>query len=408
MNQAALNELIQCILAQQDRVVELQKLLTAIPALGPENGGQGELKKAELIEKLISNKADIIHVNSPDSRVESGLRPNIIAVIPGQTQEKLWLFGHMDVVPAGKLSLWTSNPWKVRQENDLIYGRGVEDNQQAIASMLILLECLHKLNIKPLRTLVLVFMSDEENGSKHGLKYILEQKPQLFSEGDLYIVPDGGSPNGTFIEIAEKGQLWLKFVVKGKQCHASVPDIGINSLIISSELVLKLNELNNIFNERDSRFSPDRSTFTPTKHEENIEAVNIVPGEDIFYMDCRLLPNLSSKTVLSCVKEICDKFAAKYNINIIFSVIHEQTATQITSNSPIVNKLKNAISQIFDIEAHTGGIGGATVAALLREKNLAAIVWASLLNTCHQPDECSSITSTLKDSAVFANILMTR
>lgn len=407
MNQIALNDLIQCILAQRDLVAGLQKSLTAIPAFGPENGGQGEFKKAELIEKLVSGKAQIIHVNSPDPRVESGIRPNIIAVIPGQTQKKLWLFGHMDVVPAGKLSLWRSCPWELKQEGDLLYGRGVEDNQQAIVSMLILLECLQKLNIRPLLTLVLVFMADEENGSTHGLKYILDQKPELFSEQDLYIVPDGGNADGSFIEIAEKGQLWLKFVVKGKQCHASVPDLGINSLIVSSELVLKLNELNKIFNERDERFSPQCSTFTPTRHEENIEAVNIVPGEDVFYMDCRLLPHLPSKKVLACVKEICDRLIEKYNADISFSIIHEQAATQIPLNTPIIGKLQNSIAQISGVDAYTGGIGGATVAALLREKNLPAVVWASLLNTCHQANECASITSALKDSAVFANILMT-
>ena len=45
-------------------------------------------------------------------------------------------------------------------------------------------------------------------------------------------------------------------------------------------------------------------------------------------------------------------------------------------------------------------------AALLRERGLPAVVWSCIANTCHQPNERSSITATLKDAQVFAHILM--
>ena len=68
--------------------------------------------------------------------------------------------------------------------------------------------------------------------------------------------------------------------------------------------------------------------------------------------------------------------------------------------------LKAAIARIYGVQAQAVGIGGATVAAFLRQKGLPAAVWGCLENTCHQPDERSSITATIKDSQVFAHILM--
>ena len=53
-----------------------------------------------------------------------------------------------------------------------------------------------------------------------------------------------------------------------------------------------------------------------------------------------------------------------------------------------------------------GGYGGATVAAQLRQRGLAAAVWSCLAGTCHQPNESSSITATIKDAQVFTHILM--
>ena len=45
---------------------------------------------------------------------------------------------------------------------------------------------------------------------------------------------------------------------------------------------------------------------------------------------------------------------------------------------------------------------------MLRQQGLPAAVWSCIDSTCHQPDEHSSITATLKDAQVFAHVLMQR
>lgn len=400
-------ELCARILGRRDRVFELQKALTAIPALGPENGGQGEFAKAVFVENCLkqSGATDIFRVDSPDARVESGLRPNLIATIPGRSQKALWIFGHLDVVPPGDPSAWSCDPWQAVEKDGMIFGRGVEDNQQAVCSMLILAESLKELAIVPELSLRLVFMADEELGSAHGLKWILKTRPELFKKNDLYIVPDGGSPDATLIEIAEKAQLWLKFTVVGRQCHASAPDCGLNSFLAASKLALALNGLNGIFNAQNPLFEPPRSTFTPTKHDANVDAVNILPGKDVFYMDCRLLPGLSSDSVLAGCRELCAAVAAETGSGIEVEIAHCRAASETSPDAPVVTSLKKAVKAVYKVDAQCRGIGGATVAAFLRDEGLAAVVWACIENTCHQPDERSSITATLKDAAVFAHIL---
>lgn len=396
------------ILNQSQRVWELQTALTALPALGPENGGQGELAKALYIEKCLKEIGVTVirRLDSPDSRVESGLRPNIITRMPGLSRHTLWLFGHLDVVPPGDPAAWQSDPWQAREQDGMIYGRGVEDNQQAVCSMLVLMQCLRNLGIQPLLGLGLVFMADEELGSKHGLEYILKTAPELFQQDDLYIVPDGGSADASLIEIAEKGQLWLKFTILGSQCHASTPDDGVNSFIAASRLTLALGGLNQAFANIDPLFMPPRSTFVPTKHDANVDAINILPGKDVFYMDCRLLPDLSEQAVMSKCAEITSSIAAQTGTVIETEIVHRSGATFSDAGSHVVSALKAAITAVYEVEAKVCGIGGATVAALLRKAGLSAAVWSCIKNTCHQPNECSSIAATLKDAAVFAHILM--
>jgi len=67
-------------------MIRIQAELTELPALSPENGGQGECEKAQYL--LSQLKAwgfrNITQINAPDPRVVSGSRPNILVTIPGQ------------------------------------------------------------------------------------------------------------------------------------------------------------------------------------------------------------------------------------------------------------------------------------------------------------------------------------
>lgn len=398
------------IFSQPEKAVEYQTRLTALNAVGPENGGQGEWKKAEYIESLFKGELkglgfQLIRLDAPDKRVESGARPNLIAFRPGGGQKTLWIFAHLDVVPAGDPSQWASDPWRVRREGDLLFGRGVEDNQQAICSMLLLAGASRFSAAAAENSLGLVFMADEECGSEYGLKWILDKAGGLFKPQDMYIVPDGGSPDGSVIEVAEKAQLWLRFTVLGRQCHASSPEQGANSLAGAALLIVGLGKLKEYFPEKNRLFIPPVSTFTPTRHEENVGAINILPGRDVFYLDCRLLPEVSLKKVMEACSDACGRIAGELGLKISMDVVHEQPATSIPSDSPIIGKLERAIYNVYGVKARPAGIGGATVAAMLRERNLPAVVWSCLLNTCHQPDERSSILACLRDAAVFAELL---
>lgn len=397
-------QLLQQILAQSDTVVELQTLFTSIPAISPATGGTGEWQKAQLLSQFLP-ECQLTWFNYKDKNSENP-RPNLVAHYKGKSSKTLWLFAHLDVVSPGDLSLWHTDPWKITQEGDYIYGRGVEDNQQALVSMLVLVKCLHQLHLTPELSLGLVFMADEETGSEYGLKYLLENACDYFKPDDFYIVPDGGSPDASVIEIAEKAQLWLEFSVLGKQCHASMPFSGTNSLVAASGLIIELNNLNQVFHEVNPIFKPPVSTFVPTRHDANVEAVNILPGKDVFYLDCRILPGVAEETVLDRCRETARAIELLNGVSINIKKIQHQPATCVDPETPVLRPLKQAIRDIYNIEANPCGIGGATVAAYLRQHNLPAVVWACLENTCHQPNEHSSITATLKDAAVFANILL--
>ena len=397
-----MQKLFEFIDNSKDKMVELESLLTSHPALAPENGGQGEDKKAAaLTDWLLKNgfsSQQIVRFDAPDSRVESGKRPSLVVTIPGESDEhSVWVMAHLDVVPVGDLGLWETDPWKVVEKDGKLFGRGVEDNQQGLVSAVFAALAFVKNGVKPAHTVKLLFMADEEVGSKYGVIWLLKNT-DLFKKNDLYLIPDGGDPKGETIEVAEKNILWLKVHVKGKQCHGSRPDQGKNACLAACALSLELHNLQNVFNKKDSLFEPDYSTFQPTMRFSNVEGVNIIPGEDTFCMDCRILPCYSLEQVLSQVEICCAKIEEKYGVEVCYETLQMSESPATPVDSPVVKKLAEAIKSVHGLDAHTIGIGGGTVGAELRREGYPCVVWSTMDECAHMPNEYCIIENIQKDS----------
>ncbi len=401
-----MQQIIDYLESQSERVIALQSKLVAIPALGPANQGSGEKAKADFLMTCLqdNNFSEILEINAPDSRVDCGYRPNLIVRLPGKNSQKnLWIISHLDIVPPGDSQLWNSDPFELKVDGDKMYGRGVEDNHQGIISSLLASLAFKEQDLSPDVDIGLVFVSDEETGNKYGLPYVLDQRPDLFSTRDLFLIPDFGTSDSRMMEVAEKSMLWIKVSVQGRQCHASTPDKGINSLIASAAFILKLEELQEIFPRKDDLFTPGNSTFCPTRKEANVPNVNTIPGLDVFYIDCRILPELDVQEVYDQVRLLGKDIENKYNVRTDYEIIlEEQSAPPTDPSSEVVLRLARGIERIYDVKPRAQGVGGGTVAAFLRRREYPAVVWSTLTGTAHQPNECSSIQNTLKDAQVMA------
>jgi succinyl-diaminopimelate desuccinylase len=390
----------------RDEIIALQRDLTSRVALGPGNGGSGEHEKAEYLKgKLEELKPDLfLEIKAPDERAGEGFRPNLVA---GWNMEArgptVWVLSHMDVVPPGDLNLWEGDPFQVRVEGDKIIGRGVEDDQHGIVSSYLALKAVLESGVGLKRPVGLLFVADEETGSLYGLDHVLKHHGRLFKPEDLVVVPDAGNEEGTMIEVAEKSMLWLRFTVTGKQCHASTPDKGKNSLCGAARLIVALEALKEEFTLEDGLFRPPISTFEPTKMEANVPNINTIPGRDVFHIDCRILPHYSVDEVIAAAEEIARKVAGDRDLSILVEPIHRQDAAPPTpADAPVVRALTKAIKRISGLEAEPMGIGGGTVAAFFRDAGLAAAVWITAPDTAHQPNEYCLISHVIRDAKVFA------
>jgi succinyl-diaminopimelate desuccinylase len=385
-----------------DHGVKLLSELIEIPAISPDSGGKGELAKAEKIMEYLDG-FDVERVDVEDERALGGVRPNIIAKIKGYRKRTIWIVSHMDVVPEGDEKLWTTPPFKAVIRDGKIYGRGSEDNGQSLVASLIAGRAILELNYQPEYTFGLVFVSDEETGSKYGIQDLLKRK--IFKKDDLIVVPDGGTPAGNMVEIAEKSILWMRFSVFGKQTHASTPEKGLNASRLAMNFLIRIDEvLNKKFNAENNLFSPPRSTFEPTKREKNVDNVNTIPGLDISYMDCRIIPEYNPDDVVSLVEEEKEKFEKESGARIEVEVVQKESSPPTDENSEVVRVLKKALELARGVKAGVYGMGGNTCGAFFRKAGFQTAVWSTVDNTAHQPNEYCRIDNLIADAKVFAVI----
>jgi succinyl-diaminopimelate desuccinylase len=387
----------------KDEMVQTLIDLVAIPAISPENGGEGELKRAEMLTKFL-NGLGVTNIKRVDYKDESGtIRPNLISKI-GNKDRTIWLLCHMDTVATGDLSLWKHDPFKAYVEEGKIYGRGTNDNGQALVATLYALKALLELKADLKYNFGIAFVADEEVGSHYGAEKLVNEN--IFSDRDMIIVPDWGVPNGDEIEVGEKGILWLKVVVEGKQVHASTPQMGINAFRLAVKFLNDVDkELHSKYNLKNDMFDYPLSTFEMTKHEKNVDSVNIIPGLDVSYIDCRVLPNYKLDDVLKDINAIAEKRSDTGKVTVeVYN--REDPAIPTDPNSEVVKLLSDRIKQLRRIDVKPVGIGGGTVAKYFRDKEIPAAVWSTEDDIAHQPNEYSKITDLVEDSKVFASLFI--
>lgn len=226
-----------------------------------------------------------------------GAKANLYAVIGDAAKPGLMLAGHTDVVPVDGQN-WSSDPWRADRRDGRVYGRGSADMKSFIA---VVLAMAPKFLARPLATPVhLAFTYDEEVGC-FGAARLVQTFPSLQAPPKMCII---GEPTEMRVVAAHKGKRNFRCQVHGKECHSSLPDLGVNAVQVAAEIIGYLNRLGLELRQAgpfDRDFIPPFTTVhTGTIH--GGSALNIVPKDCEFEFEFRHLPAHDADALLARVK----------------------------------------------------------------------------------------------------------
>jgi glutamate carboxypeptidase len=146
---------------------------------------------------------------------------------------------HIDTVwPLGTLA---ERPVTIDDEGRL-FGPGAVDMKAGITIVLTALRGLAELRQMPQRPIWVLMTTDEEMGSIHSEKMIVETAKQC----GLVLVMEPATPEGA-LKTARKGVANYHITVEGRASHAgNAPEQGINAIVEMAQQIMVLNAMNDL------------------------------------------------------------------------------------------------------------------------------------------------------------------
>ncbi len=194
---------------------------------------------------------------------DSGTKANLFATIGPDREGGIVLSGHSDVVPVTDQD-WSSDPFRMREQDGALFGRGTCDMKGFIAAALAVapVYAAHKLR----RPIHFAFTYDEEVGCL-GARALV---PALQARGIRPAMAIIGEPTEMRIIEGHKGCCEYTVAFRGLEGHGSNPDRGVNAVEYAVAYVAKLMELRHQLRHR----TPVGSPFEPPWTTINIGRLN--------------------------------------------------------------------------------------------------------------------------------------
>jgi succinyl-diaminopimelate desuccinylase len=319
----------------------------------------------------------------------------------GRGGKVLHFNGHYDVVPPG--SGWTKNPFTPVIEGDRIYGRGSTDMKGGIAAIIAALKKIQDQGLGRNLTIEALFVPDEEAGGI-GTRYYTEK---ILRAPDYVVIAEPSTSER--LVIGHKGLVRGLVSVYGKQAHGSAPWLGENAFLKASKLALRFMELYEpILASKATNAPVDEErgrhpTINLGGYAESLSKKdNTVPGEFVFSIDRRVIPEENIDHVISELREILKRASedvgAKHELRILSAV-----SPSLTPQDSLLVKVSNTcIERILMVRPRISISTGRNDSVYYRLKGSEVITFGpGVEGIAHMPDEYNSIREISRSIDVY-------
>ncbi len=178
-------------------------------------------------------------------KVEIDPMGNVLGYI-GHGKHVIAMDAHIDTVGVGDKNLWNYDPYEGYEDDEIIIGRGVTDQEGGMASMVYAGKIIKDLGLEDDYTLIVTGTVQEEDCDGLCWQYIVNEdkiKPEFV------VITEPTSLN---IYRGHRGRMEIKVTTHGISCHGSAPERGDNAIFKMAPILNELKALNE--NLKDDEF----------------------------------------------------------------------------------------------------------------------------------------------------------
>lgn len=373
--------------------VDFLQSLVKCKSITPESGGSIELMQKTL--EQMGFFTEIIEFQ------EDGTYPvkNLYAKI-GEGDLTLAFCGHLDVVPEGDSSMWSSDPFLGNIIDGKMIGRGVEDMKGGIACFTAAIsEVISNFDHKRGSIVFLITLDEEQiaiNGIKKLVKYVVEEKKQNITSC-LLGEPTCINTVGDNIKIGRRGSLNFVITVNGKQGHVAYPQFAKNPVPLGLKIAERLTQLK----LSDANQDFEASNLEITNIETSSKKFNLIPAFIEIKGNIRFNNNHNLADLKIKIESLLEDYKDIAKANFMSDA---SESFKVSNNSKIYKDLKNAIIKVTKKEPLSDANGGTSDARFLKDYT-EVVEFGLVEKTLHQVDESAKVEDIVNLKNIYAEFI---
>ena len=301
------------------------------------------------------------------------LKYNLIAKL-GAGDDGLILAGHTDTVPYNE-NLWQSDPFKLTEKDDRLYGLGSSDMKGFFP---LVLEALREIDLTKLTRPLIILATADEESTMAGARALVD-KNQLRARYALI-----GEPTGLQPIRMHKGVMMESIIVHGQSGHSSNPAYGNNAMEGMHKVIGELLDWRRDLQEKyqEPLFEVDVPTMN-LGHIHGGDNPNRICGECELQIDLRLLPEMDVESLRGSLNQRVANVLADSGLTYEIQSLTEPVPPMFTAaSSPIVTVAERLSNR------KAGSVAFATEGPFLDLMGIETVVMgAGDIDQAHQPDE---------------------
>ena len=306
--------------------------------------------------------------------------------------------GHTDVVPAGDLKQWQSEPFQPEVRDGRLFGRGAADMKGSIAAMVTACERFITDNPEYPGSIAFLITSDEESIAVDGTRRVIETLQARNESIDYCIVgePSSNEVLGDIIRNGRRGSLNGTLTVHGTQGHVAYPDLASNPI---HHFMPALAELCAV------EWDQGNDYFPPTSFQiSNIHAGegtnNVVPGEMKALFNFRFSTEVTSELLQQQTEAIFNRHYSDYSIEWQLS-----GNPFITEEGILTEAVKQAIYKVTGVETELSTGGGTSDGRFIAPAGAQVVEIGPSNKTIHKANEEVLVDDLERLSQIYEAIL---
>jgi len=298
----------------------------------------------------------------------------------GKTGPLFVFAGHTDVVPAGPVDRWDSDPFKPVIKDGTLYGRGAADMKGSLAAMITACEKFIATNPEHKGSIGFLITSDEEGPAQDGTVKVIEHLENRNEKIDWCLVGEPSSTDklGDVVKNGRRGSLSGNLVIHGKQGHVAYPHLAMNPVHKAAPAIVEL-----VAEEwdRGNEFFP-QTTLQISNIHAGTGANNVIPGDLEIVFNLRFSTEVTDTQLRQRVEAILDKHDLKYTLD-----WHLSGMPFLTPEGELVDATCKAIKAVCGYDTELSTAGGTSDGRFIAPTGAQVIELGPLNATIHQINE---------------------